>query len=289
MSIDLKVGQIDPPSIITDIINLPDPVKLGITITAYNYDGVGLYFKIDGYNAAWTFGTVNLGLIGAGGNLQQNLDQFGSRARPAAETAETITLRLRAYTDAGYLNLKWTYLKTLDVLFIKSDDGSWIQDFLNNFDDGTVQGWAVANESGNDAGFPTIGVANDFVLSPPWSCKMTQRAAGINLNLRARLWKLFNTPNRSTVLALIDIRNSRAANLYVKYIQIQLDGTVNVYLGKPWDTAVSDYLPIDRWTRIVVPLPGNSAVTIRIVHCLLTKAATIDAQLWLDDFKIISK
>ena len=52
--ISLDLG--DPPrDIYTDLTNLPDPCKLGITARAYNYDDVTLYFKVNASATNWTF------------------------------------------------------------------------------------------------------------------------------------------------------------------------------------------------------------------------------------------
>ena len=299
MSVPIKLDVGDPPrTIYEDIVSLPDPVKLGITIRAYNYDDVGLYFQVTAQCSAWTFETVNLGLIGSGANIYQNLDEFGSRAKPASETEQIIKLILKAYTDAGYSNLKWTFEKNIDMVFIKSDDPSYTTDVLNNFDDGTVQGWAVANEQNNWTGpptYPILSVVSDYVLSALYSIKMTQRfEIGIpgGGEGRGRLYKSFATPNKDIIYAIIDIRAGEDASFRQKYLLVQGDATTLIYLGRPFDTVDADYVPVNKWIRIVIPLPKNTTVEIRIVQDGLKVAdGTVARQcyLWMDDFKIISK
>ncbi|MCL6579207.1 MAG: hypothetical protein K6T73_07455, partial [Candidatus Bathyarchaeota archaeon] len=88
MTIELRLSDVDPPApepkrtIYRDIANLPDPVKLGLTIRYFNHDDVGLYFQITGSGTGYTFGTVNLGLLASGKNAYINLDEFASRAKP---------------------------------------------------------------------------------------------------------------------------------------------------------------------------------------------------------------
>jgi len=303
MSIELRFSDIPPPTpepprtIYRDLLDLPDPTKLGVTIRYYNFDSVSLYFQITAACAGYTFGTVNLGALGAGANAYINLDEFGSRAKPASETTETIVFTLKAYTDAGYSNLKWTYERSVDVVWIKSNDPSYTVDVLNNFDDGTVQGWAVSDEFGNQATFPKIAVATDYVLSVPNSCKMTSQRLQTSVGeCRSRLYKSFNTPDKNYVYAIINVRTAfyNAAYEKTKYLAIQRDGTTFVFIGRPYDTVLTDYFPQNKWMRIVIPLPRNATIDVRIVldfYCNTTALGSPanDVFLWIDDFKIISK
>jgi hypothetical protein len=308
MSIELRLSDIDPPTpepkrtIYRDIVNLPDPVKLGLTIRYFNHDDVGLYFQITGSGAGYTFGTVNLGLLAAGANAYRNLDEFASRAKPSAsdlpngEMEENITLILKAYTDSGYSNLKWTYERTVTVHWINSVDSAWTVDVLNNFDDGTVQGWAVADETGNDTGlgYPAIGVATDYVLSPPYSLIIRQQNNSTSIKeVRARLYKSFTTPNKDKVFAIFDIRNRQYSADYPRsnYIKITRDDTTLVFIGKPHPSDIVA-IPVDKWIRIVVPLPKNTTLELRIIQSFYkwdSGGTTNYPGLRLDDFKIISK
>jgi len=294
MSIGLKVGEIDPPSVIMDVVNLPDPIYLAFTITAYNYDDVALYFQITGSGTGWTFSTVNLGSIASGGNFVQNLDNFCNRARPGSETSEQIQLILKAYTDAGYTNLKWTYTKTLDVLFIKSDDGSWVQDFLNNFDDGTVQGWAVANETGNDSGYPKVWVVSEYALSSPNSLRMDQLRTSAAGNARGRYYKSFTTPNRTYVYGIFDIRlwpQRTNAACYSVALEYRKNSDILLHLGKELGNYTSGHkLPTQKWMRIIAPLPPNVTIEVQIAfECVYYATLGGYGCCYIDDFRIISK
>lgn len=292
MSVPIELRVADEAvkkTIYADIVNLPDPVKLSLTVRIFNSDDVGLYMKIDGYNGAWTFSTVNYGLLASGADAYKWLDQFGSRARPASETEETVIIRLRAYTDAGYTTLKWTYLASVTLKFIKSNDGSWTLDFNNNFDDGTVQGWAATGEAGQAGGYPTLAVATDYKLSNPYSLKMVQKC-GSSDGMRARISKSFATPNRTNVFAIADIRLSEDNPSYVyhKYLQAKEEPTEKILVGLPYEGSVNQNLPRNRWIRLVFPLTKNTTVDVRFVHQLRAWALYY-SYLWMDDFKIISK
>jgi len=290
--VEIRVGEKDGAelirSIYADLVNLPDPLKLGLTVRIFNYDSVTLYMRVDGYNAAWTFTSNDLGAVGSGSDIYRNLDQFGSRAKPAAETLESITVRLRAYTDAGYSDLKWTYERVVNVVLIKSDDGSWTEDVLNNFDDGTVQGWAATLESG---GSVAVLASSTFALSPPYSLQCYTSGTGVGQTPRGRFWKSFTTPNKPTVYAIFDMRSVAGVDCRIKYRYNSQDGTILVYIGRPADTSSTTYIPVNKWTRVVVPLPGNTTLELRIVqHGYLIQYTTgPNHNVYLDDFRIISK
>jgi hypothetical protein len=317
--VELRLSNVDPPTpepkrtIYRDIVNLPSTVKLGLTIRYFNYDDVGLYFQITGSGTGYTFGTVNLGLLASGANAYQNLDEFASRAKPSAsdlpngEKEENITLTLKAYTDSGYSNLKWTFERVVTVHWINSADAAWTVDpqypagNSTNFDNGTVQGWAAANELNNDSGYPTLEVATDYVLSTPYSVKMTGRdnaATSVTgqRECRSRLYKSFTTPNKDTVYAIADIRYAAYAsgNMMGKNLQIARDTTLLIFIGRPYDTVGTVYIPANKWVRLVVPLPKNTTLEIRLIMSVLKYYSGgvepyQDHYLWLDDFKIISK
>jgi len=315
--IELRLSDVEPPlpepkrTIYRDIVNLPSTVKLGLTIRYFNHDDVDLYFQITGSGTGYTFGTVNLGLLASGADAYQNLDEFASRAKPSAsdlpdgEMEENITLILKAYTDSGYSNLKWTYERIVTVHWINSTDAAFTVDELDNFDDGTVQGWAAVMEQNNDIGFPTIAVATDYVLSTQYSCKMTQQytkdytLSDLVAQVRSRLYKSFSTPNKTKVFAIIDVRISGTFSagtyeVYQKDLKIQKNSDVLVFLGRGYDTVLNDYVPKNKWMRIVVPLPANTTIELRIIQEVLyrsyyTGLQTFNAWLWLDDFKLLSK
>lgn len=243
MMIDLRFSDLKHPTpepgktIYSDLVDLPDPVVLGVTVRAYNYDSVTLYMKVDATLAGWSFVTKALGAIGTGGNTRLNLDDFGSRTKPAAELTETIILRLRAYTDSGYSNLKWTFERELVVVFIKSDDGSWATVLSNDFDDGTVQGWAGEDISGSSP----VAVENvsDFVLSIPDSCRLDQyRYVG----------------------------SAFIGGEFIHGLFVWLDAEEIVHLGKTYiGNTGSNYVSLNKWMRIVLPLPVNDTFELGIV------------------------
>jgi len=296
--IDLKILGLQEPnhSLYTDLVNLADPVYLGLTMRIFNYDDVSLYLRVDGYAAGWTFTTTDLGAYGSGGSAYLNIDNFAYRARPGAALTEDLTIRLRGYTDAGYTNLKWTALRTVTMVFIKSDDGSWTQDFLNNFDDGTLQGWAVVKDWADGLGTtPSVAVQTDFKLSPPYSARAYYRMdSGMQWCHGIRMYKSFTIPDKNYVFAIMNIRGRQThisgAGGYPKWYNFREVGVTIIHLGRPSDYLAQTYVPLEKWMRAVMPLTRNVTEEIRIAFCECQTGSGInDIYLWLDDFMIISK
>lgn len=291
MSINL---QVHPKTIYSDIVSMPDPMLLGVTIHYYNHSDGTLYMKIFGSGTGWSSNSVALGALGTGTNNYYNLDNFLSRAKPAAATTETITLTLKGYSDAGYTTELYSFSRTVTVIFIKSDDGTWTEDFSDNFNDGTVQGWAIVPVAPTASA--TVAVATDYVLSTVYSLKasIVGNLAGSDAEriISAYTHKTFATPNKTTVYAIINFRYAKGgASVAGKGIYLKNDATILITLGLPWlNSVAADTFPLNKWCRCVVPIPANTSVKIVVLYsfCHYFKAVVTDYS-WLDDFKIISK
>ena len=281
--IELRLSDIEPPlpdpprTIYADVVNLPDPVNLSLCVRAFNYDDVTLYMQLVGVGPGWTFTTTNLGSLASGGNAYYLRNRFGQRARPTAEATEVITVTLKAYTDAGYTNLKWTFDRAITVYFIKSDDGSWTADVVNDFDDGTQQGWTGLGGGGYSWG---TAIVTDYVLSIPYSIRIRSSHTSSSTNWFARFSKSFDTPNKNRVFAIADIRHNHSSASQ-RAIEVQVNGVKQVYCGVN--------TPNNRWMRVVFPLPPDTVGVAVVIGNRYYNGAYDNARLWMDDFRIISK
>ena len=292
-----------PRTIYGDIVGLPDPILLGITIHYYNHSDETLYMKIFGSGPSpWNSNAVELGSLASGANAYINLDNFLSRTKPTEALTEELTLTLKGYMDSGYSDLKYEFSRTCTAVFIKSDDGTWTTDHSNNFDDETVEGWAVALIDTTDTD-PTIScdIATDYVLSVPYSLKMTIKGVDwfggglVKCWSRGKFYKNFTTPNKDVVYAIANLRISGyvSGSIYGKQLKVLRDSTTLIYLGKEPDHVSSEYFPKNKWVRLVFPLPKNTDLTVNLVIACLGEWVANGERLyiygWLDDFKIISK
>jgi len=280
--------KVTPKTIYTDIVGLPDPMLLGVSIHYYNNADEAVYMKIFGSGPSpWSSNAVELGLMNSGTNAYKHLDNFLSRTKPTQATNETLTFILRAYTDSGYSQLKYEFSRTSDIIMIKSDDGTWTQEVLNNFDDGTVQGWSAYDERTSSS--VACNVATDYVLSAPYSLKFSLSIGG-QTEGRVRFYKSFIIPDKNVIYAIIDVRAGATGYIYSKNLKVQTDTTVLTFIGRPLNTnEVNDY-PLNKWLHIVVPLSPNTTIEIRIVFDVYNTSANVyNMYGWLDNFQIISK
>jgi len=280
--------ELFPKTVYNDIPNLPDPVYLGITIKARNYDEITLYFQITAIHPAWTFKTVNLGAVESGKEIIEHLHDFGYRGRPTAEVTDECEFSLKAYTDPDYTSLKWESKRTIKVVFFKSDDGTWTFDIVNNFDDGTLQDWSVEGITNLAGGYPTIKVAEDYVVSVPYSCKGDgDPYSAVDYPPSAfKLKKTITTPDKPEVFAIINFRLTNDGDTTYRVL-IKRDDVILCDLGKP-EKQGYNVLPIDIWMRTVVPLPRNATFVLSIEHWVQSIYGRVYST-WIDDFKLISR
>jgi len=301
LRIDKVFFEIDlPKTIYSDVVGMPASMVLGVTIRYYNSTGQALYLKFFVSGTGWSSNSQELGQLAAGGNAYRNFDNFTSRTKPAAETENILHFELKGYTDSGYTNEVYSFSRDTTVKFIKSDDGSWTLDEYDDFET-DVEGWAVLWEyQGHGSDACSVARASDQKTHGTYSLKMTAAVYydGLGRERRTRVFKSFTTPNRNTVYAILNVRVSAAHGVsgtlkcQLKYLQVNRNGTLLIYLGRPYDQLESDYFPRDRWMRIMVPLPKNTTLEVRVVtdvNYAATSSYTCLVYQWLDDFKIISK
>jgi len=279
-----KIGfKIYPKTIYSDIPNLPATVYLGITIKGRNYDEVTLYFQLVAYHPDWTFTTANLGAVGSGAEIIRHLHNYGYRSRPTAEVTNDCEFTLKAYTDEAYTNLKWESKRTITIVFIKSDDGTWTLDEFNNFDDGTLQGWGARFVSGPSGTWIGIGIAEDYAISVPYSAKMFYVPPDAGYTI-VEMYKSFTTPDKPEVYAIMNLRyDDESYYGELREIWIMRDGVVLNKIGTP-----DIRMPRRYWKRFVVPLPRNTTLELKIRYGSYLGMYE-DAWVWLDDFKLVSR
>jgi len=304
MTIELRLTDVDPPTaepartIYRDIQALPDPAILGITVRYFNYDDSGLYMQITGSATGYTFTPVNLGLLASGANAYQNLDAFASRAKPTVaqlpngEMSENITLTLKAYTDASYTTLKWTFNRSVTVIWLNSADAAFTVDMLDNFDDGLLHDWTVEWMQGTPTGgYPILAVVSDYVLSAPYSARMYGRAGVAGDWEACRIKKSVTTPAKTECYAIFDIRLTKDTWWFAKNLQVRKDAVTQIFLGRAQDNTDTDYVPVNKWIRAIIPLTPSTTFLLDLYYAGraigISSGGTFD--LWLDDFKIISK
>jgi len=301
-------------TIYTDIVDAPDPCKMGITIHYYNYSDQNLYFKFFGEGPSpWVSNSSEIGLINSGIHEYKNFNNFMERTSPTIETEEWITFTLRGYSDAGYTNLVYEFSRAIIVKFLDSEDGSWTLNELDNFDDlvecddcEPQDGWYVVYEKeGHGADAQVIDIVSDYVLSSSLALRARYTAYYDPFRERRyRIYKEFTTPNKSEVYVIINFRwdadcpptgggvcgSLKAAS---KYMRITWGDTELLHIGRQYDAVEEDYFPRDKWMRFIVPLPKNTTEELRIIvdAAIWGSGSGVYGHMyvWLDDIKIISR
>ena len=182
MNLEFMVGtpkckSVEHKTLYSDIAYLPATMTFSMSLRIFNYDTEQdfLYMQVVASGTGWTgFASANYGAYSKASNEEQHQNAWATKARPVAESSETITVTLNAYTDAGYTALKHTYTRIITIYYIKSDDGSWTTDYSWDFETGTLEGWNFRNIGGNGAGYPTFAVSN-VIKYGNWSAVLTQR------------------------------------------------------------------------------------------------------------------
>jgi len=142
----------DDPEQVLDVFGLVDPFTGQFFISIVNGWAAPIYCDalLVSPPAAWTDSAQQLG-VWAAGLSQYKVKNNATRDRPAGGVNEALTLRIRAYSDAGYT----TQIDQVDVALtiFYEDFSTGTLDDLTTFDDGTQQGWALTQEVGSDAWF----------------------------------------------------------------------------------------------------------------------------------------
>jgi len=250
---------------------------LGLIIRGFNDDSVTLYMQLEASHSNWTFTPTNLGALGSGADDWYRINQFGYRTRPDSETTEIIDVTLNAYTDAGYSNLKWTFSRSITVFMLKSDDLTWDLDEYDNFDDGTIQGWAADTVENPPC---HIDVAVDYLLSPIYSLKADNNRP-TSFTSSMWLYKTFTTEDKDLVFAIANLRYDESLGLAPSFsASIRVNGETLINLPDPI---------LDKWHHLTFPLPRNSIIEIRFYFSGSSASQPWWLYMWLDDFRIISK
>ena len=128
------------PDICMDYKALADPFETRIPIAITNTETYELWFIVELVSppAGYTEYSKQLGSVGSGASVYKFF-KF-KRARPASKVTDDLTLRITAYTDAGYTT-EYGYKDYAVKYYLFDRDDLTLVD-ADNFDDGTVQGWS---------------------------------------------------------------------------------------------------------------------------------------------------
>jgi len=269
----VDIQAIDP-QLYMDIRDMPATIsQITFFFSIVNNTGQTLYFKVSGVGSptGWTWASPKLLGSLANGARARYFWPGNSRTKPASELlGETVSLKIEGYTDSGYTikvgekNVSYTFD------WIDSGDGTWTTDVLNNFDDGTVQGWA------GSAG-TTVAASTKKYLSPNYSLQHA------TLTGNRYIYRTITVGSGSKAYAIINFLTDHTA---IKFRHVYLVAYAKYYYAQ--DDSLGYTLTItliNIWYRAVVPLTPNTTTEIQIGD--VTSGAS--PNFYLDDFKVIRK
>jgi len=203
-----------------------------------------------------------LGSVSAGSSA--NFTVTISRANPNAETVDSGTMVVEAYTDSNYTNKVGSASLPVTITFENTE--AWTNVLIDNFDDGTSQGWSggtVTSELSIEAGgysYQTPEVAGALAE------KSISKSVTLPTGSKARITFYFVLKNRNVEAA------TRYA--YLNYIKLLVDNTevsrmgtvVSVGLGaagiaytSPWNKVTFDLTPYAGQTVTIALVFGLSS------------------------------
>jgi len=132
--------------IVVPMEDLADPMDIPFVFKATNIDDVSVWVRSDlsGPPAGWAGAAEDHGELAVGADDYFVNDNY-TRTKPAHLTAENVTLRVRYYSDAGYITLLRTETEVFAFDYVDFNDAG-----LTIVDDDTfevdVEGWVLTNE-----------------------------------------------------------------------------------------------------------------------------------------------
>lgn len=249
---------------VMDYNGLADPFTMKTQIGITNTYTAILYFKAELMTpgANYTNYSVQLGSIGAG--LSDYKAFTFDRALPGAKVTDNLTLRLTAYTDAGYSSelchdefaVPFYMFDHTALALVDHDTFDTEEDF---------EGWAV------DGSNVSIIQKTDYYINAPYSL------AGISGNISYTVYGAKKTFVVGAVTeAFIVLHYYKISDAGVRYISV--DGKSVI------PTIVLLEYPISKWYRLCFKIPVNKSVEIKLG---MTAANTTTSQRY-DDVWVVT-
>lgn len=258
-------------------------MMLGYQQYIMNQEATTKYYKIEGTTSGggWTPQSAQqLGSVASGVGKRFNVPDFMQRTLPASPVIEDVTLRISRYPDNTYTNPPELIAdRVVTHKFIDSAAMTLLE--KNDFDDGTVQGWAYSGGGTNPGSYGSVAVSTAYYLSPLYSLRLWRQGWSNGSNW-AQAYKTFTVPSASEAYAIINVLLNKSTASHFYYLRIYEDSDIIAELNP------SDYaIPGLKWLRFVVPVTPGGNRQFRIYFYARYPFSTTHAYLYLDDIKIV--
>jgi len=247
MTLRLFIKYHIDPDVYFDIQGLPDPFEVRIPIGITNNETIGLYFRAELVTppAGYSNYVKDLGFVGAGSSAYK-VFTF-NRAQPTlvdGELDEALTLKISAYTDAAYTDLYGEATFDFTIHYFDHTDPAWTELYHDNFDDGTLQGWAYLSGAIDPAigaeGRPTVSGVH-YITAP----------YGLDNGFTAGYYNYKDYTVGVYVKARIIVHFYLRSGAYIAFElgdKLIKPGLVPVVVGR-WNRLCAD-MPVDATTRL---------------------------------------
>lgn len=260
------------PDLYYDIEGLASPITINIPIGITNNETFTLYFRVLLVSppAEYSNTSKDLGSLAAGASAFFIFDP--TRTLPtltAGEFDEALTIRIEAYTDAGYTNLYGSADLATTIHFFDSLDPAWTMIYRDTFDDGSIEGWL--SESGRTAD-PTFGPAYGYDLhandthyiSAPYALRNGVSSDYTN-------YKNYSVGAYSKARIVIHYWLTSGKKIAIKIgDNLIIPGTIG------------NIMPKETWVRVAYALPVNATTKVRV-------QVNGSNACWLDEIRVIAK
>jgi hypothetical protein len=151
--------------IVIPMEDLADPMDIPFVFKATNIDDVPVWVRSDlsVAPAGWAGAAEDHGQLAVGVDDYFVNDNY-TRTKPAHLTAENVTLRVRYYSDAGYLNLLRTETEVFAFDYVDFNDVGLTVVDDDTFETG-VEGWVATSEVGGESAIRSTDYARTGVAS----------------------------------------------------------------------------------------------------------------------------
>jgi len=142
--VTLFQANLNANNIYIDYSNLPDPITHRFLLLVKNQYTSTLYFKITSYVSNWIITSPSDGKLGGISPASQSVFTITiTRPKPTTETTDTGYFKIEAFSDSGYTTKVGE--ATLDVTIYIEDLENWTDVIIDDFNDGTPQGWILSS------------------------------------------------------------------------------------------------------------------------------------------------
>jgi len=255
-------------NVFIDLNFLPSTVTYTFMLTIKNQSPQTLYFKVVLNVPNWSVSSPSGGALGSvNAGSSANFNVVVARANPGAETTDSGTMVVEAYTDSGYTNKVGSASLPVTITFENTE--AWTNVEIDNFDDGTSQGWSggtVTSELSIEAGGYSYWTGEVFAATTE---KSISKSVTLPAGSKARITFYFVLKGRNTY--------SSTQTAYLNYIKLLVNnvevsrmGTVISLSVGAGSTTYPTIAYTSPWYKVsfdLTPYAGQS-VTIALVFGL---------------------